>query len=47
MGSRLNQALAGIFMDAYKSKWLNEYNLNKPKFYVRYVDDILDAFDKE
>ena len=27
--------------------WLNEYNLNKPKFYLRYVDDILAAFDKE
>ena len=26
---------------------LNEYNLNKPKFYLRYVDDILAAFDKE
>ena len=28
-------------------KWLNEYNLNKPKFYLRYVDDILAAFDNE
>ena len=26
---------------------INEYNLNKPKFYLRYVDDILAAFDKE
>ena len=26
--------------------WLSEYNLNKPKFYLRYVD-ILAAFDKE
>ena len=31
----------------YKSKWLNEYNLNKPKFYLRYVDDILAAFGNE
>ena len=31
----------------YKSKWLNEYNLNKHKSYLRYVDDILTAFDKE
>ena len=31
----------------YKSKWLNEYNLNKPKFYLSYVDDILAAFEKE
>ena len=26
---------------------LNEYNLNKPKFYLRYVDDILAAFNNE
>ena len=31
----------------HESKWLNEYNLNKPKFYLRYVDDILAAFDNE
>ena len=30
-------------MGFYESKWLNEYNLNKPKFYLRYVDDILAA----
>ena len=29
------------------AKWLNEYNLNRRKFYLRYVDDILVAFDKE
>ena len=34
-------------MGFYESKWLNEYNLNKPKFDLRYVDDILDAFDRE
>ena len=28
-------------------KWLNKYNLNKLKFYLRYVDDILTAFDNE
>ena len=28
-------------------KWLNEYNLNKPKFYLRHVDDILAAFDNQ
>ena len=39
--------LTNIFIDFYESKWLNEYNLNKPKFYLRYVDDILAAFDKE
>ena len=30
-----------------ESKWLNEYNLNKPEFYLRYVDDVLAAFGKE
>ena len=34
-------------MGFYESKWLNEYNLNKPKFNLRYVDDILAAFEKE
>ena len=34
-------------MGFHESKWLNEYNLNKPKFYLRYVDDILAAFDNE
>ena len=47
MGSPLTPVLANIFMGFYESKWLNEYNLNKPKFYLRYVDDILAAFDKE
>ena len=47
MGSPLAPVLANIFMGFYKSKWLNEYNLNKPKFYLRYIDDILAAFDKE
>ena len=31
----------------YEYKWLNEYNLNKPNFYLRYADDILAAFGKE
>ena len=49
MGSPLALVLANIFMSFYKSKWLNlnEYNLNKPTFYSRYVDDILAAFDNE
>ena len=47
MGSALAPVLANIFMGFHKSKWLNEYNLNKPKFYLRYVDDILAAFDNE
>ena len=47
MGSPLAPVLANIFMGFYKSKWLNEYNLNKPKFYLRYADGILAAFEKE
>ena len=46
MGSPLAPALANIFMGFHEAKWLNEY-LNKPKFYLRYVDDILAAFDNE
>ena len=34
-------------MGFYESKWLNEYYLNKPTFYLRYVDDILAAFNNE
>ena len=47
MGSPQVPGLANIFMGFYKSKWLNEYNLNKPKFDLRYVDEILAAFDNE
>ena len=47
MGSPLAPVFANIFMGFYKSKWLNEYNLNKPKCCFRYVDDILATFEKE
>ena len=47
MGCPLAPVLANIFMGFHESKWLSEYNLNKPKFYWRYVDDILAAFDIE
>ena len=47
MGSPLAPVLPNIFMGFYESTWLNEYNRNKPKFYLRCVDDILAAFDKE
>ena len=47
MASALVPVLTNIFMGFDESKWLNEYNLNKPKFYLRYVDDILAAFDNE
>ena len=47
MVSPLASVLANIFMCFYESKWLNEYNLNKLNFYLRYVDDILAAFDNK
>ena len=47
MGSPLALVLAYIFIGFHESKWLNEYNINKPKFYLRYVDDILAAVDNE
>ena len=47
VGSPLAPAHVTIFMGFYESKWLNECNLNKPKIYLRYVDEILAAFDKE
>ena len=47
MGSPLAPVLANIFMGFHESKWLNAYNLNKPKFYLRYFDDILAAFENE
>ena len=47
MGSPSASVLSNIFMGFYKSKWLNEHNLNKPKFYLRYVDDILAVFENE
>ena len=34
-------------MGCYETRWLNEYNLNKSKFYLRYVDDILATFDNK
>ena len=47
MGSPVAAVLANIFMGFHESKWLNEYNLNIPKFYLRYVDELLPAFDNE
>ena len=45
MASPLDHVLAHIL---HKCKWLNEYKLNKPKFYLRYVDVIIvAAFDNE
>ena len=47
MGSPSAPVLANIFISFQESKWFNEYNLNKAKFYLRYVDDILAAFVNE
>ena len=47
MGSPLAPVLANIFMGFYEFKWLNEYNCNKPKLHLRYVDTILIAFNNE
>ena len=46
MGSPLAPILANIFIRFNESKWFNEYNLNKPKLYLRYLDDVLVAFEK-
>ena len=43
----LAPVLANIFKGFLESYWLNEYKHNKPKFYLRYVDEILAAFDRE
>ena len=47
MASPLAPVPANIFMGFHECEWFNEYNLNKPKFYLRYVDDILAPFDNE
>ena len=47
MGCPLALVLANIFIAFYESKCLNKYNLNKLKLNLRYIGDILDAFDKE
>ena len=47
MGSPFGPVLANIFMGFYKYKWWNEYKLKKPKFYLRYADDVLADFEKE
>ena len=47
MGSPLALVFANIFMGFKQTKWLNEFNLNEAKVYLRYVDDVLAAFDNE
>ena len=47
MGSSFAPVLANIFMGFHESTWVNEYNIKKPKFYIRYADGILAAIDNE
>ena len=47
MSSHLVPVLANIFVGFHKSKGLNECNLSKPKFYLRYTGDILAAFENK
>ena len=47
MGSPLASVLANISFVFTNLSGFNEYNLNKPNFYLRYVDDILAACDNE
>ena len=47
MGFYLDSVLPNTFREHNKAKWLKEYTLNKPKFYLRYIDGIQAAFGKE
>ena len=47
MCSLLALVLVNILMGFHKSKRLNEYNIGKPKFCLRYVDDIPAAFENK
>ena len=47
MVSSLAPVLVNIFMGFHESKWLNEHNLNKPEFYLRYVDDIVSGINNQ
>ena len=47
-GSHLATVFVNICLGYSEAIWLNEYNLNNlNKFYSRYFDDILAAFDNE
>ena len=47
MGSPLSPVLSNISMGFYESNWLNEYDLNKPNFFLRFIGEILAAFRNE
>ena len=44
---KLECHLSNILIGFHESKWFNEYKFNKTRFYSRYVDEILTAFDNE
>ena len=43
----MGSPLAAVLAVLVNLKWLDEYNLNIPKFYSRYVDGILAAFENQ
>ena len=47
IASSLASILTKSFMDYNETIWINEWKLNKTKFYLRYADDILPALDNE
>jgi len=47
MGSPLAPILANLFMGHFEKIWIENYSLNKPQFYKRYVDDIFCIFDNK
>ena len=36
-----------MFLGYHEAKWMNENSFNKPRFYLKHIDDILAAFGKE
>ena len=47
MGSPLAPILANLFLGHHEGKWLDEYTGKKPRYYKRYVDDVISVFDEE
>ena len=47
MGSPLAPILANLFLGFHEGKWINDYTGVKPKYYKRYVDDIIAVFENE
>ena len=47
MGSPLAPILANLFLGHHEGKWLDDYPSNRPRYYKRYVDDVIAVFDYE